>query len=50
MYYGVENIILYEQSVVRFIEKKIMFLNAKSIDSGDEATKWINVFNKHAYV
>ena len=25
-------------------------LNAKSIDSGDEATRWSNVFNKHAYV
>ena len=39
MYYSVENIILYEQSMVRFIERKIMFLNAKSINSGDEATR-----------
>ena len=31
-------ILFYMNSVVRFIEKKIMFLNAKSIDSGDEAT------------
>ena len=39
MYYSVENTILYKQSMVKFIKKKIMFLNTKSIDGGDKAMR-----------